>query len=315
MCWRFLLIMLFAGFLIQTALPLEVKAPADAGKIKRAITLMPEQLRAMDLKVAKVMIRPMVNLLSINAEVQLLPDRQADVSVRINGQVTALYANLGDRVKKGQPLVKIQSRLVGNPPPSVVIPATMSGIIDARNIKLGQSVEPNTILFHISNRDRMNVVGQVYEEDIGKVKLDQAAIVHVLGYPQYNFMGRITFLDPNLDPLTRTIKIWVQVNNPQGLLKPNMFAKVNIILKRNKTAVTVPNNAFLQDNGETFVFVKEGSQYRRVVIRTGAADDVSTEVTSGLTPNDIIVIQGQSQLYTLWLAGGQTIAATEKGPK
>ncbi len=84
-----------------------------------------EQTNIIDLKLATVTKRAIAQRLSLNGEIQLLPNAQADVSVRINGNVSALYANLGDKVKLGQPLVKVQSLLIGDPPPSIVIKAPM----------------------------------------------------------------------------------------------------------------------------------------------------------------------------------------------
>ncbi|WP_457608341.1 efflux RND transporter periplasmic adaptor subunit, partial [Legionella pneumophila] len=140
-------------------------------------------------------------LLGLNGQVQLLPDAQADVSIRISGSVTAIDVNLGDNVKAGQRLATVQSRLVGNPPPSVAVTAPIAGIIDARNINLGQAVEPNTVLFHISNRDKLLVIAQVYEEDLDKIKVGQEVNVHALSYPKRTFPGQVTLIEPNLDSL------------------------------------------------------------------------------------------------------------------
>ncbi len=121
-----------------------------------------------------------------------MPNSQADASVRINGQVTDLYANVGDMVHKGQKLAKVQSFLVGDPPPSVEVMAPLNGVIDARNVKLGQSVQPNTALFSISNRDPIMILAILYEEDIGKVKIGQSAQINVLSYPGRTFTGKVS---------------------------------------------------------------------------------------------------------------------------
>jgi cobalt-zinc-cadmium efflux system membrane fusion protein len=269
------------------------------------VQLSAAQQKAIALQLAPASSRPLSTLLNLNGEVQLLPNRQADVSLRISGQVKALYANLGDRVRTGQRLVLVQSRLVGDPPPSVTINAPMSGVIDARNVVVGQAVEPNTALFHISDRSQVIVVGKMYEEDIGKVKTGQAAHVSVLSYPQQIFSGKVTLIDPNLDPLSRTVKVWIQLANPQGLLKPNMFARASIILRRNDAALTIPNGAIIEANGEKFVFVREGGKYHRVEISIGAKDDEYSEITDGLVPGDEVVTQGNREIYTMWLTGGQ----------
>ena len=275
------------------------------GGARGPVQLSAAQQKAIALQLASASLRPLSIELNLNGEVQLLPDRQADVSLRISGQIKGLYANLGDRVRVGQHLVLVQSRLVGDPPPSVTISAPMSGVIDARNVVVGQAVEPNTVLFHISDRSQLIVVARVYEEDIGKIKVEQKARVRVLSEPKQVFTGKVTLIDPNLDPLNRTVKVWIQLANPQGLLKPNMFARASVILRANEAALTIPNGAIIEANGEKFVFVREGDKYNRVEVSVGAKDDEYSEITAGLVPGDEVVTQGNRQIYTMWLTGGQ----------
>ena len=276
-----------------------------SGGVRGPVQLSAAQQKPIALKLAPASSRPMEKVLNLNGEIQLLPNRQADVTLRISGQVTALYSNPGETVRTGQALARIQSRLIGNPPPSVNIVAPMSGMVDARNIVLGQAVEPNTVLFHISDRSQMMVVARIYEEDVGKIRLGQEARVHLLSYPRQVFTGKTTFISPQLNPLNRTFDVWVQLANPQGMLKPNMFARVAVVLQRNSTALTVPNAAIIEANSEKFVFLREGTKYHRVEVTTGASNDEYTEILSGLTPGDEVVTQGNRQIYTMWLTGGQ----------
>ena len=145
-----------------------------------AVSLTAAQTKALGLELEQVKLRPIADLLEVNGEVKALPDEQADVSLRISGRVDAVYVNLGDAVRKGDRLALIQSRTIGNPPPTVTVRAPMNGVIDARNIIVGQAVDPDTTLFHLSNRTRMRVVGKVYEEDLEKVRVGQKAYVTLL---------------------------------------------------------------------------------------------------------------------------------------
>lgn len=282
------------------------------GGTKGPVHLTPEQARMLDIKVVQATHRPMAQFLGLNGQIQLLPDAQADVSIRISGSVTAIDVNLGDSVKTGQRLATVQSRLVGNPPPSVAVNAPIAGIIDARNINLGQAVEPNTVLFHISNRDKLLVIAQVYEEDLGKVKVGQEVNVHVLSYPKQTFPGQVTLIEPNLDPLTRTVNVRITLDNKEGLLKPGMFVRANVILSHNKAALVVPNAALLQADNEQFVFVQNGGTYKRVDVKVGAVEDDYSEIIEGLVPGDLVVTQGNRELYTLWLSGGRKLQSGQE---
>ena len=112
-------------------------------------------------------------------------------------------------------------------------------------------------------------------------------------------------IDPNLEPSNRTVKVWIQLANPQALLKPNMFARAGIVLKRDEAALTIRNAAIIEANGEKFVFVREGDKFKRVEITVGAKDEEYSEITDGLVPGDEVVTQGNRQVYTMWLTGGQ----------
>ncbi len=272
--------------------------------VKGPVSLSAAQATAIGLTLGTADFRPLAEVLTLNGEIQLLVERQAQVSARISGQVTALYVQLGEPVKAGERLARIQARLVGDPPPSVDVSSPKGGIVDAVNVSVGQSIEPASPLFQISDRSQVNMVARVYEEDLGKIRLGQEARIRTLSYPEKIFTAKVTLIGPTLDPASRTAVVWFRLANPDGLLKPNLFAKAAVVLKHNAAALAVANSGILEANGEKFVFVKQADQYNRVDIATGLSDDEYTEVTDGVVPGDEVVLQGNRELYTLWLTGG-----------
>ena len=274
------------------------------GGAKGPVHLTDAQQKALALKLVAAGLRPLSELLNLNGEIQLLPGRQADVSTRISGQLTAIYVSLGDTVRAGQRIARVQSRLVGNPPPSVDVTAPMSGVVDTVNVSIGQSVEPTTVLYRISDRTQVNLVARVYEEDLGKVQIGQLANVRTLSYPDRIFPGQIILIGPSLDASSRTVEVWIRLANTNGVLKPNLFARASIVLKHDAAALAVPTAAIIEANGEKFVFVRQKGQYARVEVTTGKNDDLFTEITDGLVPGDEVVTQGNRQVYTMWLTGG-----------
>lgn len=277
----------------------------NSGGPRGPVTLSVVQTKALGLLTVQATLRPIARLLRTHGEVAALPDKQADVSLRISGNVQAVFVSIGDAVHAGQKLALVQSRVIGNPPPTVAVIAPMDGVIDARNIIAGQSIEPNTALFHISERSHMRVVAKVYEEDLRQLRLGQKAYVKLLAYRGELFTGVVSLIGPTLDQDTRTVDVWVLLDNVRGLLKPNLFAEADIVLGQNDAALTAPNDAILEANGETFVFVRDGNKYSRVDVTLGTADDQYTEVKAGLVPGDDIVTVGARELYTLWLTGGK----------
>lgn len=284
----------------------EVEIGAGA---KGPVALSAAQQKALGLKIATASPRPMSEVLHLNGEVRPVAGRQAEVSTRISGQVTQVYATLGQNVRVGQRLARVQSRLVGDPPPSVDVIAPMGGVIDQLTATIGQSVEPATALFHIRDGSEVNIVARVYEEDLGKIAVGQRTNVRLLSYPDRSFAGSVVLIGPSLDPLSRTVEVWVKLSNDQGLLKPNLFARVGVILRENAAALSVPTEAIIQADSEKFVFVRQNGRFERVDIQTGSSDDKFTEVSEGLVPGDEVVTQGNRQVYTAWLTGGAALPA------
>ncbi len=284
---------------------------AHGGKIEAGegasgpVTLTKVQEESIGLQTAKADSRSINTELLLNGSVKVDPDRRAHVTTRISGRIQELLVRVGDRVDKGQKLGAIQSRQLGDPPPTVEVDAPTGGVVNERSVSLGDAVEPNTELFDIVDLSKVIVVAQVYEEDVSKVKLGDTARIVALGYPKDEFTGKVTFMGLELDPDTRTLPVWLAVDNPEGKLRSDMFVKVAVLLAKNTETLAVPKVSVLTEGGEKFVFVRTGDTFDRVDIQTGAEDDRYVEVKDGLVPGDEVVTQGQREIFTAWLIGGK----------
>lgn len=286
----------------------QIETGGDGGPV----TLTRVQMESIGLQTAAADFHSIDTVLPLNGRIMIDPDHHVHVTTRISGRVDQLFARVGDRVEKGQKLAVIQSRQIGEPPPTLEIVAPVSGVVSQRPVTVGDSIEPNTELFHIVDLSEVIVDAQVYEEDVGKIKLGQSARVTALGYPTQEFMGKVTFIGLELDPDTRTLPVWLTVDNPDGRLRADMFVKAAVLLATHAEALTVPKPAVLEEGGERFVFVRTADTFDRVDIQTGADDDRYIEVKDGLVPGDEVVVQGQRELYTAWLTGGKMPAAEEE---
>lgn len=257
--------------------------------------------KGIGLKVGQAEIRQVEGVLLISGIVKPELNRVADVTTRAEGRVEEIYVNLGDRVKKGQKLATMLPRQIGNPPPPVLITAPLSGIIIERSISLGGTVEPNKTLFRIADLSKVIVEGDVFESDVSKVKLGQDARIRLDAYPNRIFIGKVTFVASQLDPRKRTLHLWVSVDNKEGLLKPELFARVALVIKPSREVLTIPLEAVIDDGAEKFVFVKNGNQFIRRDVATGVSDDQYVEITDGLRPGEKVVTDGNRQVYTKWL--------------
>ena len=273
------------------------------------VTLSKVQQESIGLQTDKADFRSIDTVLPLNGSVKIDPDRHVHVTTRISGRVEKLFASVGDHIEKGQKLAVIQSRQVGDPPPEVEVTASVSGVVNERGVSLGDAVDPNTELFHIVDLSKVIVVAQVYEEDVAKVKLGQTARIAAFSYSGQDFTGKITFVGLELDPETRTLPVWIAVDNPEGKLRADMFVKAVVLLAQNSDVLTVPKSAILSDGGEKFVFVRASNTFNRADVQTGVEDDRNVEIKDGLVPDDEVVIQGQREIYTAWLIGGKKPSA------
>ncbi len=238
-------------------------------------------------------------VLAALGQVVPIPGKAAAISSRIAGRTTALYVNDGQLVKKGQALLEVESRQVGDPPPRVTFTAPLDGVVIDRHAVLGETVDPEKHLMEIVDLQEVYAEGRIYEGQIAELAVGQPVRVAVESFPNEIFTGAVELLSGALDPETRTLRVWARLRNPNGKLRPNMRATLKIVTGQVGSALAVPHQAILGDSGEKFLFVESETdpltfERRRVVL--GTRDDRFTEVIEGVFPGDKVVTQGAYQL-------------------
>jgi len=187
--------------------------------------------------------------------------------------------------------------------------APIGGFIAERNVVLGESVEPSKVIFKILDPSVVFVEGEAFEESLRELKTGQAVRIRLASYPEEVFTGKISRFSPTIDPQKRTLRFWVEVANPSGKLKPNLFSEMNIVVGGQGEVLAIPQEALISTEGESFVFVEEKGSFRRADVVLGARDDRFVEVKKGLLPGDKVVTDGKQQLYTHSLIARQGGAA------
>ena len=187
--------------------------------------------------------------------------------------------------------------------------APIAGFIAERNVVLGESVEPSKVIFKILDPSVVFVEGEAFEESLRELKTGQAVRIRLASYPEEVFTGKISRFSPTIDPQKRTLRFWVEVANPSGKLKPNLFSEMNIVVGGQGEVLAIPQEALISTEGESFVFVEEKGSFRRADVVLGARDDRFVEVKKGLLPGDKVVTDGKQQLYTHSLIARQGGAA------
>jgi membrane fusion protein, heavy metal efflux system len=180
---------------------------------------------------------------------------------------------------------------------TVVITAPRAGVVVERSVTPGQVVaygqsDTPASLFVIADLSTMWVLADVYEPDVGRVKIGQPMTVRLPCCPNDRHEGRVSYISDSVDPQTRTVKVRGAMPNRDRQLKAEMFVKVSIATGTARV-LTVPQSAVHRENGGIYVLAATGKDgYERRAITVGADLDGAVEIQSGLTPADRVVSDG-----------------------
>ena len=168
----------------------------------------------------------------------------------------------------------------------------IDGIVVERNATIGATVGSDASVFKIIDSSSVWVDANIFEKDLSRVKLGQGAKVAVPAVPGAVFSGKVIFVSSVVDPETRTIKVRTEVANRDGRLKPAMFANVQIITDVERSAISVPQSAVLNDNGQSILFVSGPGGFEKRVITVGIQSGDRIEVRDGIKAGEKVVVKG-----------------------
>ena len=182
-----------------------------------------------------------------------------------------------------------------DPAVGVAIRARVAGTVVERNVLLGQEVRADAQipLLTISSLAQVWVLADVYEQDLGLVAEGARVKIRVPAYPTQAFEGTVGHVGDVLDPASRTVKVRCLVPNPDGHLKPEMFAKVELTEAEGKKVLVVPSRAILNDAQHSRVVVMGHDQvYQLRVVQVGAEVDGKVRILDGVKAGEKVVVDG-----------------------
>ena len=165
---------------------------------------------------------------------------------------------------------------------TIPVRSPASGVVVEKTAVEGMHVTPGQTLFRIADLSSVWVEADVYERDMAAIRIGQAATVTLDAYPDQRFTGRATYIHPFVEEQTRTVRVRFQLPNPRGLLKPGMYANVELATAA-ASVLSVPADAVLDSGTEQVVFVALGEGYfepRRVRATRRVGDAI--EIAEGL---------------------------------
>ncbi len=177
---------------------------------------------------------------------------------------------------------------------TVPVLAPEDGIVTRMTARDGMYVTPGSEMFTIADLTKVWVMVDVFEHQLAWIAPGMEAEISVPAHPERTWTGKVDYLYPDLDPKTRTLRVRLVFDNPELLLKPNMFAEVVIYGGPKKDVIKIPREALIE-TGERATVVRalgEG-RFQPVDVVTGMDAGGEVEVLSGLEPGEEIVVSGQ----------------------
>lgn len=170
--------------------------------------------------------------------------------------------------------------------------APFSGTVIEKKAVLGELAQPDASLFTVADLSTLWIESDLFEKDLGKVKVGAQAAVTVSAYPGEVFKGLLTYISSTMDRETRTVKARVEVPNTDGRLKPEMFATVAIGTGGSVKALLVPEEAVLLLQGQPTVFVAESGGFEPRAVEVGERTQGYAVLKSGVAAGESVVVSG-----------------------
>lgn len=179
------------------------------------------------------------------------------------------------------------------------IRAPFDGYISDRPVAAGEYVALTNKIATLVRIKTLKLQLQTPEQRAAKAQVGMVVLAHVSAYPDREFQGKVSAINPSVDPNSRVFVLEARFPNSDSALRPGMFSTARILLPGGEDAVFIPRQAVVRDKttDSNFVYVLDHGQARMHVVLTGEVQGDSVRVRSGLTGNESVVTTRQSELF------------------
>jgi membrane fusion protein, heavy metal efflux system len=216
-----------------------------------------------------------------------------------------------ERLRLSESTYNARLQQIGSRPNSkglVTITAPISGKIADREVTINQTFnDAGGKLMTIVNDSRVFATANIYEKDLGEIKVGQRVNLKVASIPNRIFSGRVARIGTLVQGETQVVPVQAEIENLGGQLKPGMFASLEVLTDKTSAPVlTIPASSVVDANGKKIIYVQNGNAFESVDVTLGETSGDIVEVKTGLFEGDLIVTQRAPQLYAQSLRGGST---------
>ncbi|MBF0473694.1 MAG: efflux RND transporter periplasmic adaptor subunit [Nitrospirae bacterium] len=171
----------------------------------------------------------------------------------------------------------------------------LSGVVIMKNVFEGLKIDPSVELYTIADLSSVWIIASVYEYEIPFLKIGQEAVITLSYEPGIKYKGKVTFIYPFLDALSRTVQVRIELKNPGLKLKPDMYTNVELITKSKQgSKILVPSEAVLRTGTRSIVITElSKGKFQPKEVKLGSEGNGLIEVLAGLKGDETIVTSGQ----------------------
>ncbi|MCX7709688.1 MAG: efflux RND transporter periplasmic adaptor subunit [Clostridia bacterium] len=201
-----------------------------------------------------------------------------------------------EAVKANHEAAQVNIDNISNSLSNMVIKAPMNGVIDEKNVNIGQLVSPGAVLGKVKVISPLDAVIQVEQDSIRSVKVGQKALVKLTESDQSVYEGVVKSIDLSADPNARSFQCKVRIENKDGRLKPGIFVKVEVSADRKSEVVLIPLEALSGKEGSYSVFVDENGKAIRKKVDIGEVLKDTVEIKTGLRKDEKVICTNVNSL-------------------
>ncbi|HEY8566275.1 MAG TPA: efflux RND transporter periplasmic adaptor subunit [Beijerinckiaceae bacterium] len=174
----------------------------------------------------------------------------------------------------------------------LMVRAPFPGRLGSRSVSLGAYVSPGTKITTLDDLSRVRLDFSVPENLLGQLKTGQAVRAQSAAFGNRTFTGKVSLIDPRVDPTTRTVRMTADFENRDEALKPGMFLTVALEVSVREDAVVAQEEAVVNEGLRQLIFVVKDNKVERRVIRIGQRQEGKVEVLEGLNAGEVIIVRG-----------------------
>lgn len=284
---------------------------AEAPRNENTIVLDANAIRNLGIETVAAEESSFETTLPVLGEIEHTCESHSVLSSRIPGRIIEVLEHKGDFVKKGDVLLRIESRQPGDPPPVIDLKAPGDGLVIRSEGHLGAPVEPDKELMEILDISTVWAIARVPQHQAAILKDGLTARIRIPALGTEEKVSTFLRLNADEEPDASTVGAIFELPNPGSALRPGMRAELSLIASKRENILSVPREALQGDRASRFVFIKDyelENAYVRIPVTVGEISGERAEITAGLLPGDEVVTKGA---YALSFAGKGSVSLKE----